>query len=212
VAATIAQAVANAQDIRFDDQGLVPCVAQDQATGEVLMVAWMNREAFDLTQSTGDLHFWSRSRKEIWHKGATSGNTLAVTELRIDCDGDTLVALVDPAGPACHTGARTCFQDGEPDNPAIHEVLPGLERTIAERLLSGDSESSWTAKLLANATLAGEKVEEEAEEVVRAVREETDERCAEEAADLLYHLLVLLKTRGLDFADVAGVLASRRGA
>lgn len=212
MAATIAQAVANAQDIRFDDQGLVPCVAQDQATGEVLMVAWMNRDAFDLTQSTGDLHFWSRSRKEIWHKGATSGNTLAVAELRLDCDGDTLVALVDPAGPACHTGARTCFQDGEPDNPAIHEVLPGLARTIAERLLSGDAESSWTAKLLANATLAGEKVEEEAEEVVRAVRDETDERCAEEAADLLYHLLVLLKTRGLDFADVARVLASRRGA
>ncbi|MCX6393446.1 MAG: bifunctional phosphoribosyl-AMP cyclohydrolase/phosphoribosyl-ATP diphosphatase HisIE [Solirubrobacterales bacterium] len=204
--------MANAQDIRFDDQGLVPCVAQDQATGEVLMVAWMNRDAFDLTQSTGDLHFWSRSRKEIWHKGATSGNTLAVAELRLDCDGDTLVALVDPAGPACHTGARTCFQDGEPDNPAIHEVLPGLARTIAERLLSGDAESSWTAKLLANATLAGEKVEEEAEEVVRAVRDETDERCAEEAADLLYHLLVLLKTRGLDFADVARVLASRRGA
>ena len=204
--------MANAEDIRFDDQGLVPCIAQNQLTGEVLMVAWMNREAFDLTESTGDLHFWSRSRCEIWHKGATSGNTLAVTDMRLDCDGDTLVALVDPAGPACHTGARTCFQDGEPENPAIHEVLPGLERTIAQRLLSGDAESSWTAKLLDDATLAGEKVEEEAEEVVRAVREETDERCAEEAADLLYHLLVLLKTRGLDFADVARVLASRRSA
>lgn len=212
MAATIARAVANADNIRFDDQGLVPCVAQDQATGEVLMVAWMNREAFDLTESTGDLHFWSRSRGEIWHKGATSGNTLAVTELRLDCDGDTLVALVDPAGPSCHTGARSCFQDGEPDSPAIHEVLPGLERTISERLIAGDQDSSWTAKLLADPSLAGEKVEEEAEEVVRAVREETDERCAEEAADLLYHLLVLLKTRGLDFADVARVLASRRGA
>jgi phosphoribosyl-AMP cyclohydrolase len=96
-------------NLRFDDRGLIAAVVQDAATGEVLMVAWMNDEALHLTQTTGETHFWSRSRGELWHKGATSGNVQRVREIRYDCDGDALLLLVDPAGPACHTGARSCF-------------------------------------------------------------------------------------------------------
>ena len=119
--------------IAYDDQGLVPCVIQDWHSGEVLTLAYMNAEALAATRRTGELHLWSRSRDELWHKGATSGNTQAVRAIRYDCDGDALLALVEPAGPACHTGERTCFHRGELEPPAPHEVLPGLERTIAER-------------------------------------------------------------------------------
>lgn len=207
--ATIAQAVEIA-DISFDSRGLIACVAQDRTSGEVLMLAWMNAEAFDLTRSTGELHLWSRSREEIWHKGATSGNTLAVRALRLDCDGDALLAIVDPSGPACHTGERTCFHSGDLDPQAAFEVLPELERTIAERQRTMP-EGSYTTKLLGDPAFAGEKVEEEAEEVVRAVREESDERVAEEAADLLYHLIVMLRGRGIGLEDALRVLDGRRG-
>ena len=154
---------------------------------------------------TGELHLWSRCRDELWHKGATSGNTQAVKAIRYDCDGDALLALVEPAGPACHTGERTCFHRGELEPPAPHEVLPGLERTIADRAASAP-EGSYTAALLADPAFTGAKVEEEAEEVARAAREETDERVAEEAADVLYHLAVLLRGRGLSLADAEEVL------
>ena len=137
------------------------------------------------------MHFFSRSRQELWHKGATSGNTQAVKAIRYDCDGDALLALVEPAGPACHTGERTCFHRGELEPAAPHEVLPALERTIAARAAERP-EGSYTAALLADPGRIGEKVQEEAEEVARAAREESDERVAEEAADLLYHLAVLL--------------------
>ena len=169
------------------------------------MVAWVNAEALRLTQSTGELHFWSRSRQEIWHKGATSGNTLAVRELRVDCDSDTLLALVEPAGPACHTGARSCFTADEAAVASAHEVLPDLERTILQRSVDMPS-GSYTTTLFNDPGLAGEKVQEEAEEVTRAAREESEER-----ADLLYHLLVLLRSRGLSLDDVTAVLAARRG-
>jgi phosphoribosyl-AMP cyclohydrolase / phosphoribosyl-ATP pyrophosphohydrolase len=195
-------------DVAFDDSGLVPCVMQDWRTGEVLTLAYMNAEALRLTQETGEIHFWSRSRNELWHKGATSGNTQKVRALRVDCDRDALVALVEPSGPACHTGERTCFFTGDADNGAPYEVLPRLERTIAARA-SEKPDGSWTAKLLADPALAGEKVQEEAEEVVRAVREETDERVANEAADVIYHLTVLLRTRGLTLADAERVLDER---
>ena len=130
--------------------------------------------------------------------------------LRWDCDADAVLALVEPAGPACHTGERTCFHNGEFEPPAPHEVLPGLERTIADRAAAGDTDASYTARLLADAALTGEKVQEEAEEVARAAREETDDRVAEEAADVLYHLAVLLRSRGLTLADAEEVLAARR--
>ena len=195
--------------IAYDAQGLVPCVIQDWRSGEVLTLAYMNAEALAATRRTGELHLWSRSRDELWRKGATSGNTQAVKAIRYDCDGDALLALVEPAGPACHTGERTCFHRGELEPAAPHEVLPALERTIADRAAS-TPEGSYTARLLADPAFTGAKVEEEAEEVARAAREETDERVAEEAADVLYHLAVLLRGRGLALADAEEVLRARR--
>jgi phosphoribosyl-ATP pyrophosphohydrolase/phosphoribosyl-AMP cyclohydrolase len=195
--------------IAFDERGLVPCIVQDWRTGEVLTLAYMNRDALARTQESGQTWFWSRSRGELWHKGATSGNVQSVRELRYDCDADALLALVEPAGPACHTGERSCFHNGELE-PAPHEALPALERTIAERAAAGDTGSSYTATLLADRTLAGAKVEEEAEEVVRAARDESDERVREEAADVLYHLDVLLAARGISLTDAFEVLNGRR--
>src|SRR5690242_16260979 len=196
-------------EIQFDQRGLVPCVVQDWSSGEVLTLAYMNAESLRLTRETGDVHFFSRSRQELWHKGATSGNTLSVKAIRYDCDGDALLALVEPAGPACHTGERTCFHRGELEPPGPHEVLPALERTIAERDQARPP-GSYTATLLAEPGRAGEKVEEEAEEVARAAREEAAERVAEEAADVIYHLAVLLRGRGLSLADAEVVLDGRR--
>ncbi len=195
-------------DIAFDADGLVPCVIQDWGSGEVLTLAYMNAEALDRTRATGEVHLFSRSRAEQWHKGATSGHTQAVKALRYDCDLDAVLALVVPNGPACHTGERTCFHNGD-HAVAPHEVLPGLERTIADRAVSSP-EGSYTAELLENPALVGEKVQEEAEEVARAAREESDERVAEEAADVLYHLAVLLRSRGLSLADAEEVLLARR--
>src|SRR5918994_5787387 len=130
--------------IAYDERGLVPCVIQDARTGEVLTLAHMNAEALARTEETGELHLWSRSRDELWHKGATSGNTMAVRALRYDCDADAVLALVDPAGPACHTGARSCFFEGQV-TLTEQEALPALERTIAERAVADTSES-YTAK------------------------------------------------------------------
>jgi phosphoribosyl-AMP cyclohydrolase / phosphoribosyl-ATP pyrophosphohydrolase len=197
-------------EVAFDERGLVPCVVQDWRTGEVLTLAYMNAEALRLTRQTGETHFFSRSRQELWHKGATSGNTQTVKAIRYDCDGDALVALVEPAGPACHTGERTCFHRGGLEPWAPYETLPSLERMIASRALERPS-GSYTTTLLEDPQLAGAKVQEEAEEVVRAVREESDERVAEEAADVLYHLAVLMRGRDLSLADAERVLDGRRG-
>lgn len=196
-------------EITFDERGLVPCIVQDWNTGEVLMFAFTNTEAIARTRETGELHLFSRSRNEIWHKGATSGNTQAVRALRIDCDGDALLALVEPAGPACHTGERTCFHNGELEQLAPFEVLPELERTLAQRARERPA-GSYTVELLDAPGRAGAKVLEEAEEVTRAAREETDERVDEEAADVLYHLLVLIACRERRLADVERVLDGRR--
>ena len=193
----------------YDERGLLPCIVQDWGSGEVLTLAYMNEEALRRTRATGELHLWSRSRAELWHKGATSGNTQAVRALRMDCDGDALLALVEPAGPACHTGERTCFHRGELDPPAPHETLPGLERTLVERVRERPA-GSYTVELLDDPPRIGEKVMEEAEEVVRAAREESDERVDEEAADVLYHLLVLLHSRGRTLIDAERVLDARR--
>jgi phosphoribosyl-AMP cyclohydrolase / phosphoribosyl-ATP pyrophosphohydrolase len=196
-------------EIRFDERGLVPVVIQDWASGEVLTLAYANAEAIERTRATGELHLWSRSRGELWHKGATSGNVQRVRALRLDCDGDAVLALVEPAGPACHTGERTCFHAGDVDVRAPHEALPGLERTLAARQAERP-EGSYTVALLDDPPLIGEKVMEEAEEVARAAREETDDRVDEEAADVLYHLTVLLRSRGRDLADAEEVLLGRR--
>ena len=198
-------------EISFDERGLVPCVVQDETSGEVLMLAWANAKALELTQETGEMHFYSRSREEIWRKGETSGATMAVKQLRYDCDGDAVLAIVAPAGPACHTGERTCFYrefgGAAPDRVAFEE-LPALERTLRSRAAERP-EGSYTVELLDNPTLIGEKVEEEAEEVVRAAREETDERVAEEAADVIYHLAVLLASRGVPQSAVFEELNAR---
>jgi phosphoribosyl-ATP pyrophosphohydrolase/phosphoribosyl-AMP cyclohydrolase len=195
--------------LRYDADGLVACIVQDWNTGEVLTLAYMNELALRRTRESGELHLWSRSRGEQWHKGATSGNTQAVRALRLDCDGDALLALVEPAGPACHTGERTCFHCGELDEGAPYETLPALERTVAERARERP-EASYTVELLADPGRFGEKVMEEAEEVARAAREESDERVDEEAADVLYHLVVLLRSRGRSLTDAERVLDGRR--
>ncbi|MGZ4186282.1 MAG: bifunctional phosphoribosyl-AMP cyclohydrolase/phosphoribosyl-ATP diphosphatase HisIE [Solirubrobacteraceae bacterium] len=195
--------------IAFDERGLVPCIVQDWHSGEVLTLAYMNAESLALTRQTGEIHFFSRSRQELWHKGETSGNVQRVRSIRYDCDGDALLAIVEPTGPACHTGERTCFHRGELDPPAPHEALPTLERTIEQRAQTLP-EGSYTTTLLNDQALIGAKVQEEAEEVVRAAREESDDRVAEEAADVIYHLAVLLRGRGLSLTDAERVLDGRR--
>ena len=198
-----------ASEVNYDADGLVPCIVQDWNSGEVLTLAYMNADALARTQETGEMHFYSRSRQELWHKGETSGNVQHVKSLRYDCDADALLALVEPAGPACHTGERTCFYRGELEPQAPFEVLPELERTIAARKQQAP-DGSYTASLLADPGHIGEKVQEEAEEVARAAREETDDRVANEAADVLYHLSVLLASRSLTLADAGRVLDERR--
>jgi len=212
------------QAIRFDDRGLVPCVMQDWRSGEVLTLAYMNDEALQRTIETGEVHFYSRTRQEIWHKGGTSGNVQRVRQLRYDCDGDAVVALVEPAGPACHTGERSCFYrdlegsaetavDGPPAPgeplPATHEALAVLERTMTERRKQRPPHS-YTVELLDDPQLAADKVREEAAEVIQAVEEESEERIAEEAADVLYHTAALMLSRGVSMAEALHVLNGRR--
>jgi len=175
---------------------LRPAIVQDARDGRVLMLAWMDAEAERLTRETGEAWFWSRSRERLWRKGETSGNTLAVEELRDDCDGDALLVRVTPAGPACHTGSVSCF-------------APALWRTISERA-SKRPEGSYTVSLLdAGAAACARKVGEEAVELTVAALDESDERVVEEAADLVYHLYVLLAARGLDIAQVDEELRAR---
>lgn len=210
--------------VNFDADGLVPCVCQDASSGEVLVLAYMNEEALRLTLERREVHFWSRSRGEIWRKGETSGNVLALRQLRFDCDGDALLALVEPAGAACHTGERSCFYrdlegsasrepdappaPGEPE-PVTSEALPTLERTLADRRARRPG-GSYTVRLLDDPDLIGAKIREEADEVARALAGESDERVAEEAADVLYHLEVGLVSRGLPLAQALEALNRRR--
>jgi phosphoribosyl-AMP cyclohydrolase / phosphoribosyl-ATP pyrophosphohydrolase len=175
---------------------LRPAIVQDGGSGRVLMLAWMDDEAERLTRETGEAWFWSRSRERLWRKGETSGNTLAVEELRDDCDGDTLLLRVRPAGPACHTGSLSCF-------------APALWRTITERAAQRPAGSYTTELLEAGIGACARKVGEEAVEVSVAALDESDERVVEEAADLVYHLYVLLAARGIDIAQVDEVLAAR---
>ena len=173
-----------------------PAIVQDSATGRVLMLAWMDDEAERLTRETNEAWFWSRSRKQLWRKGETSGNTLAVDEIRDDCDGDAILLRVTAAGPTCHTGSTTCF-------------APDLWRTISERALERPG-GSYTASLLdAGIGACARKVGEEAVELSVAALDEPDERVVEEAADLVYHLYVLLAARGLDVARVEDALRLR---
>ncbi len=194
-------------DLVFDGSGLLPVVAQDRLSGDVLMVAWANRAAVAKTAETALAHFWSRSRKALWKKGETSGNELRVVEARTDCDRDALLLIVEPTGPACHTGARSCFGEG---SPTAAGMLEELARVVAERA-KASPETSYTARLLAKGPdQVLKKVGEEATEVVLAARVQSDERLAEETADLLYHLVVALHQRGLPLARVMDELRRRR--
>ena len=210
--------------VHFDEHGLVPCVTQDWRTGEVLTLAYMNDEALGRTRETGEVHFYSRSRGEIWHKGQTSGNVQRLRQMRYDCDADALVALVDPAGPACHTGQRSCFYrdlegsaDPAPDAPpadgepalATYEALPALERTLRDRRQRRPA-GSYTVELFDDPPRIADKVREEADEVSRAADSESAERVTEEAADVLYHLQVLLASRDVSIASVLETLNGRR--
>jgi phosphoribosyl-ATP pyrophosphohydrolase/phosphoribosyl-AMP cyclohydrolase len=200
-------AVAIPDGLVFDAGGLLPVVAQDHASGDVLMVAWANAAALARTAETGIAHFWSRSRRALWRKGETSGHELRVVEARTDCDRDTLLLVVEPTGPACHTGVRSCF--GE-TSPTAAGMLEELARVVAERA-SADVGESYTARLLAKGPdQVLKKIGEEATEVVLAARVQSEERLAEETADLLYHLLVALHQRGLPLVRVMGELRKRR--
>jgi phosphoribosyl-ATP pyrophosphohydrolase/phosphoribosyl-AMP cyclohydrolase len=203
--------------VRWGAGGLVPAVAQDAHTGQVLMLAWMNAEALRRTLEEGEAWFWSRSRGELWHKGATSGNRQRVVEVRYDCDGDALLLRVEPAGPACHTGQQSCFSRRLPGGeevgapPPAGGVLAHLEAVVQERK-AHPRPGSYTCRLFEGGLpLMARKVGEEAVEVVVAAQGEGDERLAAEAADLVYHLLVLLAARDLSWADVEVELARRFG-
>jgi phosphoribosyl-ATP pyrophosphohydrolase/phosphoribosyl-AMP cyclohydrolase len=207
------------ENVRFDEAGLVPVVAQDAATGDVLTLSYANREALEKTLATGEAHFYSRSRGELWRKGATSGNTQKVVEVRLDCDGDALLYRVEPRGPACHTGERTCFYTtlaGEgvgvvtgPDGASLGTMVERLAGTIAQRHRDMPQESYTAGLIRRGPERLAQKVGEEAVEVVIAALKE--DRLAEETADLVYHLLVLLEERGVGTEKVAGVLRDRHG-
>lgn len=190
--------------LKFDGRGLIVAIAQDVATGTVLMVAYMDREALARTAETGEAHFWSRSRRALWKKGESSGNVLHVDSIQADCDGDALLLSVRPSGPACHTGARACFTE-----PAI--LLDQLQATIHDRNLSRPT-GSYTAQLLdqGRAQIL-RKVGEEAIEVIVAAEHESSDALVREVADLWYHCMVLLEERGLDAKAVFRELRVRRG-
>ena len=200
----------------YDDQGLVPCVVQDADSGTILMVAWMNAEALRLTRETGTVTFWSRSRQALWKKGETSGNTLALVELRVDCDGDTLLARARPAGPACHTGATSCFfttDDGaQDDGPAQLDILHRLAQILDARRDSSTGEKSYTKSLLDKGMpKILEKIAEEQGELAAELPSGTDERVVSETADLIFHVMVGLTARRIPIDRVLAELARRFG-
>jgi phosphoribosyl-ATP pyrophosphohydrolase/phosphoribosyl-AMP cyclohydrolase len=194
--------------LSYGNDGLVPVVAQDARDGRVLMVAWADRHALERSLATREMHFWSRSRATLWRKGETSGNVLVLETLHADCDGDVVLARVRPAGPACHTGEPTCFGDGA-EADGLGAVLAALERTIDQRA-GTRPEGSWTVRLLEDENLRLKKLGEETAELIAGLARGDGERATEEAADLLYHLLVALRAAGVDGRDVADALRERR--
>ena len=218
----------NLDQMRFDERGLIPAIVQDAESGEVLMLAYMNGESLNRTLETGESHFWSRSRQQLWHKGETSGNTQAVVSMRLDCDGDALLLRVRQKGVACHTGHYTCFyrdiespvsfdpQEGEAaslkqdgDTGSLGEVLGGLARRIHERNVDRP-ESSYTAQLLnGGIDRILKKIGEESGEVIIAAKNHKREEILWESADLLYHLMVMWEAEDVHPADIARELAGR---
>jgi phosphoribosyl-ATP pyrophosphohydrolase/phosphoribosyl-AMP cyclohydrolase len=199
------------EDVRFDERGLVPAVVQDARTREVLTLAYMNEESLRRTLAEGETWFWSRSRSELWHKGATSGNTQRVVEVRLDCDSDALVVLVEPRGPACHMGATSCFGGEARDvEEGIGVVLEELYRVVSDRRREMPAGSYTTYLFEKGLNKILKKVGEESAETIIAAKDGDPEALKSETADLLYHLVVLLVERGLSLEDVGRVLARRR--
>src|SRR5215213_3657762 len=199
----------NFDEIRFDERGLIPAIVQDAATREVLTLAYMNRESLARTLETKQTWFWSRSRNELWHKGETSGNTQEVVSLALDCDRDALIVLVRPAGPACHTGAVSCFDTGTQQQP-LGALLDQLYELIQSRERERPSGSYTTYLFEEGLDKILKKVGEESAETIIAAKNDDDERLTAEVSDLVYHLLVLLVARGVSLARVAAVLSQRR--
>jgi phosphoribosyl-AMP cyclohydrolase / phosphoribosyl-ATP pyrophosphohydrolase len=192
-----------ADDLDFGKGGgLITVVTQDAVTGAVLMVAHMDREAFEKTLATGEMYYRSRTRG-LWHKGATSGNVQRVVSLTTDCDGDAILARVNPAGPACHNGTTTCFEQ-----PANGDALTELASVIESRVQDGDG-ASYTRKLLADRNLRLKKLGEETVELVVALADDDRDRATEEAADLIYHMMVALRAQNINFDQIRLALASR---
>ena len=188
----------------FEKNKLIPCIVQDRYTRNVLMLAYMNLEAYNLSLETGKVTFYSRSRESLWVKGETSGNFLHLHSIESDCDGDTLLIQAEPAGPACHLGTDTCFGDKRNRSSDVGF----LENTIIDRK-ENPKEGSYTNKLLDNLDLASQKVGEESVELIIEAKDQREERFLNEAADLLYHYLVLLHTKDHDLNEVINVLRDR---
>jgi phosphoribosyl-ATP pyrophosphohydrolase/phosphoribosyl-AMP cyclohydrolase len=202
------ETVADLDALDFEGHGgILPVIAQDAATGQALMLGFANREALVKTLQTGDMHFWSRSRARLWRKGETSGNTLWLVSLHSDCDGDTVLARVTPAGPTCHTLETSCFGDG---TDIAVGALARLDATLAARV-EERPEGSYTVKLLDDENLRLKKLGEEAAELVAALATHDTERGVEEGADLLYHLLVALRAEGIGAGALLAALERRAG-
>ncbi|MEW9052436.1 MAG: bifunctional phosphoribosyl-AMP cyclohydrolase/phosphoribosyl-ATP diphosphatase HisIE [Neobacillus sp.] len=201
-------------NVRFDEKGLVPAIIQDAATKEVLTLAYMNEESLAKTLETGETWFYSRSRQELWHKGATSGNTQSVVSMKYDCDQDAILVLVEPNGPACHTGAVSCFSQevverGAAGRLADYQILQTLEQVILQREVERPEGAYTTYLFEKGVDKILKKVGEEAAEVIIAAKNRDTEELRWEAADLLYHLQVLLVEQGLPFSVVLKTLEER---
>ncbi|MEF7564959.1 bifunctional phosphoribosyl-AMP cyclohydrolase/phosphoribosyl-ATP diphosphatase HisIE [Bacillus infantis] len=206
----------NLEELKFDENGLIPAIVQDRKTKEVLTLAYMNRESLSLSIESGETWFYSRSRQELWHKGATSGNTQRIAEIKYDCDQDALVVLVEPAGPACHTGAVSCFNETVYQAEGLTEgiqdsysILAELERVIEQREIERPEGAYTTYLFEKGVDKILKKVGEESAEVIIAAKNRDQEELKWESADLLYHLLVLLREQKLPFEKVLGVLKER---
>lgn len=205
----------NIDEIKFDEKGLVAAIVQDIATKEVLTLAYMNKESLEKSLETGETWFYSRSRQELWHKGATSGNTQKIHEIKFDCDKDALLVQVEPAGPACHNGTDSCFVESlytsDTVVPSIsdYQILLTLEKVIKDRE-ENRPEGAYTTYLFEKGVdKILKKVGEEAAEVIIAAKNRSHEELKWEASDLLYHLLVLLREQNLPFAEILNVLETR---
>ena len=199
----------NIDDVKFDERGLVPAIVQDAATREVLTLAYMNRESLAKTMETNQTWFWSRSRGELWHKGETSGNTQQVVSLTLDCDRDAIVVLVEPAGPACHTGATSCFETGA-NATGIGAVLDQLYEVIQGRERERPAQSYTTYLFEEGIDKILKKLGEESAETIIAAKNDDQARLVSETSDLVYHLLVLLVARGVSLEEIANELRKRR--